>query len=291
MIVYFLQRLLAATARLAIAAAAILVLLECSVGVLGSSAVRIWSPDAFAGVPAALDPRGPDWGELLRERGAATGRVLLLALATTLLAGHAWGILGARLRRYGGARLLASPFALLACAPGFWLVGLFAVHSYHRWQRPGFAGDLVVERGPDLLVWWHAAVVALPLAAVATASQILAVARAVENEAARPWTRGLHLEGIDDEDLFYRHILRRATRGIAAGLDGAVPVLLGSLVVTEPALQYPGIGSMLVDSIRLGSHSGIFAGCLWLCAAAVVATFVREVAVGPETHAPSSLPA
>src|SRR5690606_25177278 len=123
--------------------------------------------------------------------------------------------------------LLAAPFAAFACAPGFWFVGLVAIYSYFHWQRPGFAGDLVVERGPDLLAWWNAAVVALPAAAAGIASQIRAAAGALEREAARPWARGLFVAGANDEEIFYGHALRRAAPALIDLADRPLPVLLG----------------------------------------------------------------
>jgi peptide/nickel transport system permease protein len=287
MIHLLLQRLLAAAGRFAAAALGLLVLIELAYGVLGASRVHLWSPGAFGEVPGGIAPRRPGWETLLLERGLATGRILLLALPATLLVGYAWGILGARLRRLRVPRLLAAPFAALACAPGFWLVGLVAVHSYHHWQRPGFAGDLVVESGPDLLAWWHAAVLALPLAAAAVAWQILAVARTIEAEAARPWARALFVEGVEDEAIFYRHVLRRAVPALLARLDGTLPALLGGLVVLEPAFRYPGIGALLVDSVRLGSYSGILLASLSLVALSLFATLLRELVSAAASPSPA----
>jgi ABC-type dipeptide/oligopeptide/nickel transport system permease component len=47
--------------------------------------------------------------------------------------------------------------------------------------------------------------------------------------------------------------------------------------VLEPAFRYPGIGSLLVESIRLGSYPGILLASLSLTALATVATFLREI--------------
>lgn len=281
MIHYLVQRLLVAALRFAAAALGLAALAELAFGVLGEGKVHLWSEEAFAGVPTALDPRNPAWSGLLLERGAATGRILLLAIPTVWLVGYAWGMLGARFRRQRGARLLAAPFAAFACAPGFWVVGLVAVLSYHHWQRPGFAGDVVVEAGPDLLAWWDAAVVALPLAAAAAAWQIAAVARTIESEASRPWVRGLFAEGIDDESVFYRHVLRRAAPKLIALADGSLPALFGGLVVVEAAFRYPGVGALVVESVRLGSLSGVLVASLALAAAAILAALLRELLSPP----------
>ncbi len=278
MIRHLLQRLLVATIRFAAAGIALLVLMEFAFCVLGESDRHVWHAESYTPVPPELASRPLTWEELLRERLAMTGRVLLLAVPGILLVGHAWGILGARLRRYRIARLLSAPFAAFACVPGFWFVVLVAIYSYFHWQRPGFADDLVVGRGPDLLSWWHAAVVALPGLAAGIAWQIRAVAGELEREAAQPWVRSLFLAGANDEEIFYGRVLRRSAPNLAALADGTLPALLGSLVVLEPAFRYPGLGSLLVDSIRLGSYPGILLAALSLVAFATAAAFLRELA-------------
>ncbi len=281
MIRHVLQRLLVAMIRFAAAGIGLLLLMELAFCVIGGSDRHVWDAESYASVPAELASPPRLWEDLLRERLAATGRVLLLAVPGILLVGYAWGILGARRRRYGAIGLLSAPFAAFACVPGFWFVTLVAIHSYFHWQRPGFADDLVVERGPDLLSWWHAAVVALPGMAAGIAWQIRAVAAELEREATRPWMRSLFVEGANNEEIFYDHVLRRSVPNLAALADGAVPALLGSLVVLEPAFRYPGLGSLLVESIRLDSYPGILLAALSLSAIATAATFLRELAAPP----------
>lgn len=284
MIRHVLQRLLVAGIRFAAAAIAILVLIELSFVLLGDSEVHAWEglrgeDRAFSA--AAVDFVRGEWESGWRDRLGASGRVLLLAGGGTLWVGYAWGILGARLRRFRAPRLLAAGFAALACAPGFWLVILAAVYSYFSWDRPGFADDLVVEEGPDLLVWWNAAVVALPAASAAIAWQILAVARAIEGESAVPWLRGLSLAGADGEEIFYRHALRRARGALLGLLDGALPALLGATVVLEVAFHYPGWGALLVDSIRSSDLPTVYFCALGFAAAAAIACLVREILSPP----------
>jgi peptide/nickel transport system permease protein len=94
---------------------------------------------------------------------------------------------------------------------------------------------------------------------------------------ARPWLRSAFVAGANDEELFYRRALRRSRGTLFALSDRALPVLLGGLVVLEPAFRYPGIGSLLVESIRLGSHPGILAASLCLTAMTAAAALAREI--------------
>lgn len=285
MIRHLLQRSLVAAMRFTAAALGLLLLMEFAFIVLAGSKVHVWDPSAYGAVPAELSPRPIGWGELLRERGTATGRILLLAVPGVLLVGYSWGILGARLRRQRAATLLAAPFAAFACVPGFWFVGLVAIYSYFHWQRPGFANDLVVERGPDLLAWWHAAVVAVPALAAGAAWQIRSIAAVLEREVSQPWVRGAFVAGANDEEIFYRRALRRSQGALLALADRALPALLGGLVILEPAFRYPGIGTLLVESIRLGNYPGILLASLVLTALTTTAAFLREVLAPTATSA------
>jgi len=281
MIRHLLHRLIVSAVRLIAAGIALLVLLELSFCVFGGSDDHVWMPESYGPVPPELAPRPLDWLELMSERSVATGRVLLLAIPGILLVGYAWGILGARLRRFHAARLLAAPFAAFACVPGFWFVGLVAIYSYFHWQRPGFANDLVVERGPDLLTWWHASVVALPAMAAGIAWQIRAVSTVLEREAGSQWVRGLSVAGFDNEEIYYGNVLRRATPAFAALFDRNFPALLGGLAVLESAFRYPGMGALLVDSVKSGSYSGILLSSLAMTAFATLATLLRELVSPP----------
>lgn len=277
MIRHFLQRVLVALIRFSAVGFALLLLTEFSFVVVGEAEQHVWSPEAYGVVPEELAPRPLTWEGLLQTRATGTARVLILVIPSVLLIGYSWGLLGARLRRYHTARLLAAPFAAFACVPGFWFVVLVAIYSYFHWQRPGFANDLVVERGPDLLAWWHAAVVALPAMAGGAAWQIRAVAGVLERETARPWVRGLFVAGANDEEIFYGRAIPRAAASLAALLDRPVAAILGSLVGVESAFRYPGLGSLLVESVRLGSYPGILLASLSLAAIVLVATLLREL--------------
>lgn len=277
MIRHLLQRLLVALARLLVLGLATLALIEFSFVVIGDSEQHIWSRGAYGAVPQELAPDPFTWEGLIRVRAVATARVLILVIPSVLLIGYSWGILGARLRRYRLARLLAAPFAVFACVPGFWFAVLVAVYSYFHWQRPGFANDLVVERGPDLLAWWHASVVALPAMAGAAAWQIRAVAAVLERETTRSWVRGCFVAGANDEEIFYGRAIPRAASSLASLLDRPVAAIVGSLVVIESAFRYPGLGSLFVESVRLGSYPGILLAALCLAGMVLVATLLREL--------------
>lgn len=274
-----LQRLLVSVIRFAAAGLALIVLIELAFCVLGGSDRHIWKAESYGPVPPELSARPVSWAGLLEDRVRVSLPVFVICVPGILLIGYSWGVLGARLRRIRGARLLAAPFSLFACVPGFWFVVLVAIYSYFHWKRPGFANDLVVEQGPDLLTWWHAGVVALPALAAGAAWQIRAVSNVLEREVTRPYLRGLFMAGYSEEDLFYRNAFRRALPSLFALSDRTFSALAGSLVCLEYAFRYPGIGSLLVESVRLGSYGGILVSALALAAFLSVGVLISECAV------------
>ena len=264
MVRIFFHRLVVALIRFGAAGMALLVLIELSFCVIGDSDRHVWLRDSYGPVPAELSDKGVSWGELVHDRMSATLPVLGLCLSGVFLVGYNWGVLGARLRRFHAARLLSAAFSAFACLPGFWFVVMVAIYSYFHWQRPGFANDVVVEEGPDLLSWWNACILALPAMAAAVGWQIRAVSGVLERELSRPYVRGLFASGYSDEDIFYSNVFRRSLPSLLALSDRTIPALTGSLICLEYAFRYPGMGSLLVESVLLQNYGGIIASSLWM---------------------------
>lgn len=278
MVRIILQSLLVALIRFTAAGIALMALIELAYCVVGETDRHVWLSESYGLVPPELTPRPVNWVGLLKGRAAASLPVMFVSLLGVLLIGVAWGTLGARLRRFRAASLLGAPFGVFACVPGFWFVILIAIYSYFQWKRPGFANELVVDRGPDILGWWHACVIALPLMAAGVAWQIRAVSSVLEKEAARPYLRGLFIAGYSDEDIFYRNAFRRALPSLLALSDRTVSFLAGSLICLEFAFRYPGIGSLLIESVKLGSYVGILVSALSMAAFVSLCVAISECA-------------
>ena len=280
MIRFFLQRVIVSLFRLGGAVMVLLALMELFFCVIGASDRHVWMIQSYGPVPTELSATPTTWSALLQARGGATLLVLLIGYSGILLTGYSWGILGARWRKFRGTTLLGSIFSFIACIPGFWLVILISVYSYYRWERPGFANDIVVDEGPDLLSLWNACIVAVPAMVAGIAWQVRAVASDLEKEITAPYVRGLFVSGVTDDDIFYRHVLRRATPALLDRMDRTVPFFLGSLMIVEFAFRYEGIGSLLIESVRLENYGGILAGSVWMMVVISLIALVRECAVG-----------
>lgn len=274
MIRFLIQRALVLILRLLASALILLTLIESGFVIFGGAGRHVWEISLSGSAPVELG--GGRWVDLLLQRSVNSGIVLLFSFGGGLLVGYSWGVLGGRLRKFGGSLVLAAPWNLLSCVPAFWFVVVTAIFSFFEWQRPGFANDLVVETGPDLLRWWNAAVVAVPLLGLAASWQLQAVAETVEREAARPFVKALFLAGYRDDDIFYSNILKRARPGMIDLFDRTLPAILGGLVIAEWAFHYEGIGSLLVDSVKAGSYAGIFLCGMWMSLLIGMTSLLRE---------------
>lgn len=278
------RRLLFLLIRTGIALVLLMLVIETSFGVLGGFEEHLWSISLSDPIPSAFRGGDATWREVILSRSVQSAYVLLLGFGGALVVGYCWGILAARWRGLRFSSLLSAPFSLCACAPGFWFVGVVAVHSFFAWKRPGFANDVVVTTGPDLMQWWHALVVAAPIFVTAGSWKIRAVSARVEREMSEPFVGGLVLSGLRDDEIFYRHVLPRARADLAAMVDRMLPFSVGSLLVLEWAFRYDGIGSLVVASVREASLIGILLGGSWMIFLLGIVSGIRELAVSWATE-------
>ncbi|MEM9283471.1 MAG: ABC transporter permease subunit [Verrucomicrobiota bacterium] len=279
MLRYTLQRLATFGLRVGLVMVFVVALIEFSFGVLGGSEKHVWQIESYRLHGGALIGSGESWWEVVTLRTWNSLKVLLVAFGGALIVGYSWGILAARFRRWRLTGIFSFPMSAIACAPGFWVVVGVAVYSLGQWQRPGFADEVVVESGPDLMSWWYAVVVALPLLTVASAWLLRAVSRAVGDEFQQPYVKGLVAGGHRNEGIFYGNILRRSRLNLLKLLDQVLPSLVGGLVIVEWAFRYEGIGSLFVDSVRESSYLGIMLSCFWCAVLIGSASCLREIIV------------
>lgn len=271
-----LQRLFFSCIRFVGVAAALVLLVEVSFCVLGGSSRHVFERSSYQTSPEEFSAYETTWGGVFSHRSFLSFRVVGIVYLAVLLIGYGWGILSARFRRYKAVGILSLPFEILACVPAFWIVIMVAIYSYTVWKRPGFADEIMVESGPDIVGWWHAMVVAVPLICISAGWQIRAVSGAITKEVSRPFIRGLYLGGYDDETIFYRHALRGAFPVLVALADRTVPCILGGLIAVEYAFHFPGMGSLLIEGIKSESYEAIFLSGFWILAITSVLAWIRR---------------
>ncbi len=273
-----LQRLFFSVARLGVIFLLIVLLIEFAYCGLGGSDHHIWQTDSYAPLGDGAGGAEGYW-QLFGERSVASLRVLVIAISCVLLIGYGWGFLAARLRRYHMGVILRLPFSAFSTVPGFWFVLLIAIYSYSVWQRPGFADEVVVTTGLDLLSWWHAFIVAVPLVAAGGASLMSSVFNAISSEMSKSYIHGLFVGGYHSESIFYDHVVKGAAVPLIRALDRPLPLMFGLLVGVEFAFRYRGMGSLLVESVNAASYGGILLSSMWIIGLISLINWLRDCAI------------
>ncbi|MEM7602580.1 MAG: hypothetical protein AAF357_14335 [Verrucomicrobiota bacterium] len=280
MIKFLGQRLLVMVTRWIIAGLLLVIVMELSFGVLGGSEIHVWEMSFEEGsIPLGVGSNsGSGWAGVVSLMKNSLW-VVGLAWGVTLFVGYPWGILSARLRGLKGHYLLPLPWAMLASVPGFWWVIQVAIYSYLEWERPGFANEIVVESGPDLMRWWNMVVVALPLGALGIALQMRSVSDRIREEAALPFARGLYRSGYSESEIFYRNVLRRLKGALIERSDETLPVILGGMMFVEVAFRFDGMGGFLLRSLQQSYFPGALVVGLWMAGLIGLAALIRELIV------------
>lgn len=239
--------------------------------------------EAAAVASRTAEPLSPEgygersWTALVASRSGASARPFAIAWGGALLVAAAWGLGLAPWQRRGGLlRWIAIPFQLLGSVPGVWFATLAAMFVYFHWDRPGYADEVAVASGLDLVSWWNAAVVALPAACAAIAAHLGAIEAAWRDSARSATARGMLLAGVPGDRVRLRYLLRERLAAHLALLDHALGPLIGLLVFAEWALRYEGLGALLVDCALHRAWDGLLAAGLALLTFAFAVSMLRR---------------
>ena len=204
-------------------------------------------------------------GHLPYTAGLATvGELLAIGLGIPL------GLLAAIGR--GGAfdRAVVSLSAIGASVANFWaalmLMELFAVRL--RWLPLLGAGD-----------WRHYVLPSIVLAILPTAL-ILRMTRAGMIEVLRQdYMRTAHAKGLSRTAIYLRHGLRNALSPVVTVVALNFGSLIGGAVITETVFDWPGLGRLLVDSVRMRDYPVIQGMTLLAVLVVVLANLAGEIAI------------
>ena len=177
----------------------------------------------------------------IRSRIQPTAELATAAMIVATLIGVVIGIISA-VRQYSTLDHATMVLALLGVStPIFWL-GLMMIFFFSvrlRWFPTGGAGD------------WRALV--LPAVALGAASTAI-IARMTRSSLLevirQDYVRTAWAKGLRDRTVLLRHALKNALIPVVTVVGLQYGYLLGGAVVTETVFTRPGLGRLLVDSIR-----------------------------------------
>jgi len=197
----------------------------------------------------------------------AIPRTLLLAgtaLLIQVLLGVALGMLSAA-RRHGVLdRALSLFFLVLYSIPSFYLafilVAFFSLEL--GWLPSASMSSLDTGDGVWAAVQDRAAHMILPVAVLALGSAA-ALARFTRGSLLdvihKDYVQTARAKGVTEGRIMRRHVFKNALPEILTVVGLSVPILLGGAVVVEKVFAWPGMGSLIVDSIFARDYPVILA--------------------------------
>jgi peptide/nickel transport system permease protein len=223
----------------------------------------------------SLTSRRPVSQELLK-RVSLTCHLAVLSLGVALLIALPIGVLSA-VRHDTVADYLGRLFAVLGLSlPDFWLatVAITFLAIWFRWIPPiGFEPIWVdpARNLSQLLI--PAAIIGARLAAVSmrmTRSSLLEVLR-------QDYIRTARAKGLREGAIIVRHALKNAFIPVVTIIGQQFSVLLGGTVIVEFIFLQPGVGSLLLEAVRLRDYTVIQGGVLFFATVIVVINLLVDV--------------
>lgn len=188
--------------------------------------------------------------EILGETIPRTLRLTGVALLLQIVIGVGLGMLAAAKRRSRADRFFSVTFLVLYSIPSFYLAYmLIAIFSLKLGWLPTIGAAPI---GDDVGMWDRIRYALLPVAVLSLGSAA-ALARYARGSLLdvvhQEFVRTARAKGLAERDVLWRHVFKNALPQILTVVGLSVPLLLSGAVVVEKIFAWPGMGSLLVDSI------------------------------------------
>jgi peptide/nickel transport system permease protein len=237
---------------------------------------RTWMGGVLRGdLGYSLTSHRPVSQELLK-RVSLTSHLAVMSLIIALLIALPIGVLSA-VRQDTTADYLGRLFAILGLSlPDFWLatVAVTFLAIWFRWMPPiGFAPVWVdpARNLSQLLI--PAIIIGARLAAVSmrmTRSSLLEVLR-------QDYIRTAWAKGLSERLIIVRHALKNAFIPVITIIGQQFSVLLGGTVIVEFIFLQPGVGSLMLDAVRLRDYPLIQGAVLFFATVIVVINLLVDL--------------
>ena len=237
---------------------------------------RTWMGGVLRGdLGNSLTSHRPVSQELLK-RVSLTCHLAVMSLIIALLIALPIGILSA-VRQDTTADYLGRLFAILGLSlPDFWLatVAITFLAIWFRWMPPiGFA-PLWLDPARNLSqLLIPAVIIGARLAAVSmrmTRSSLLEVLR-------QDYIRTAWAKGLSERLIIVRHALKNAFIPVITIIGQQFSVLLGGTVIVEFIFLQPGVGSLMLDAVRLRDYPLIQGAVLFFATVIVVINLLVDL--------------
>jgi peptide/nickel transport system permease protein len=178
--------------------------------------------------------------DIVLERLPATLELSLLAAVISAVAGTAIGVLGALWRGRLFDRLLIAGALLGQSVPTFWLgILLILVFSVNLRLLPT-SGNATAR---------HFILPAVTLAAFSLARTARIARSSMIEVLAQDYIRTARAKGVGERGVVAGHALKNAAIPVVTVTGFTFSTLIGGAIITEAIFAWPGLGSLIVDSV------------------------------------------
>jgi peptide/nickel transport system permease protein len=273
----------------------------------GDPLTRYYSPDID---PGAMDTVRRQFGlddPLLSSHrpvsdiiGQAIPRTIQLtgiALLLQVMLGLGLGMLSAARRRGMVDKVLSPLFLFFYSLPSFYLAFiLIAVFSLKLQWFPSASMSTLELQGAGVLETvgdrlWHLALPVSVLALGSTAAFARYARGSLLDVTGQEFVRTARAKGLAERDVMWKHVFKNALPPILTVVGLSIPFLLGGAVVVEKIFAWPGMGTLLVDSIYARDYPVVLAVNLIAAVMVIVGNLLADLSylwADPRIKTPAS---
>ncbi len=222
--------------------------------------------------------------DILRETIPRTLQLTALAFLVQLLIGLPLGAFAGSRRSPAMDRALTIPILIIYALPAFYVAYLLITFFSLRIDllptsgmatigaEPAGAWGTFVDRARHLV---------LPVIVLGVGQRAASLARfsrgSILDSLAEDHIRTARAKGVSETRVVWTHAFRNALPPILTVVGLSVPSLLGGAVVVEKVFAWPGMGSLVVDSIYARDYPVVLATNMVAAAMVIAGSFLADV--------------
>jgi peptide/nickel transport system permease protein len=218
--------------------------------------------------------------EVIWQRTPATVELGVISLIVGLLFGIPVGVLAAVKQGSWFDQITRILAVLVSSIPVFWLgIMLLLVFSFWlHWLPSGGIKPATFSDEITMLDYIkHLILPVFTLSSFSIAGYSRYMRASLLDVLGQDYIRTAHAKGISPRRVWFQHGMRNALIPIATFLGPSITGVVSGAVLTETIYSWPGMGRLLVDSIRQLDYSVIMAIVLILSVATIIGYLISDI--------------
>lgn len=238
-----------------------------------------WYAAAFTGDLGNSLVSGRPVTEMIMIRLPATLSLVAAGLIVAMLIGISLGVLAGTHARSGVDRGVTAFSSLMQAIPEFWL-GLLLIIVFVNWL--GIAPVVAWVPPDNNFGAWLGGLILPALALGAGASALIArqTRTAVAEALSSKYADTLTAAGVPRRRIIWTYALKNAMVPVLASSALAVSILVGTSLVMERVFGFPGIGTLLINSVGGKDFSVVQGAVLFVAVLIIIVNLVVDILYG-----------